>query len=142
LYKKTRGESVRLNIQFNYGSVDSLKGKAEYAGLVGDMLSRGSEQYSRSEMQDAFDSIKTYGGFGANTGGAWAWLASDRKNLVPALDIIAEGLKNPTFPQAELDQILKQAQTNIESALSQPQALANNLASRRLSPVEKGHPAY
>lgn len=142
LHKKTRGESVRLNIQFNYGTLDSLTDRAEYAGFVGDMLSRGTEKYSREELKDAFDNIKTYGGFGANTGGGWAWLASDRENLVPALDIIAEGLKNPTFPKAELDQLLKEAQTNIEFAMSQPQALASNLGGRRLSPVEKGHPLY
>lgn len=142
LHKKTRGESVRLNIQFNYGSLDSLKGKAKYASFVGDMLSRGSEKYSREELKDAFDSIKTYGGFGANTGSGWAWLASDRENLVAALDLIAEGLKNPTFPQEELDQLLKEAQTNVEFAKSQPQALASNLGSRRLSPVDNDHPTY
>lgn len=142
LHKKTRGESVRLNIQFNYGNLDSLTGKAEYASFVGDMISRGTDKYSREELKDALDSIKTYGGFGANTGGAWGWLESDRENLGAALDIIAEGLKNPTFPQKELDQLLKEAQTNIEFAKSQPQALANNVGSRRLSPVEKGHPHY
>lgn len=142
LHKKTRGESVRLNIQFNYGTLESLKGKAGYAGFVGDMISRGTEKYSREELKDAFDSIKTYGGFGGNTGGGWAWLASDRGNLVAALKIIAEGLKNPTFPQGELDQLLKEAQTNVEFAMSQPQALASNFASRRLSPDDKTHPGY
>lgn len=142
LHKKTRGEGVRLNIQFNYGTVDSLKGKARYAGLVGNMLNRGTEKYTREAMKDAFDGIKTYGGFGANTGGGWAWLHSNRQHLVAALDIIAEGLKNPTFPQDELDQLRQEMQTNLEFAMSQPQALANNLGSRRLSPVDKGHPAY
>lgn len=142
LKKKTRGESVRLNIQFNYGSLASLTGKAQYAGIVGDMLGRGSKQYNREEMKNAFDRIQTYGGFGANAGGGWAWLASNRDNLVPALGIIAEGLKNPTFPQEELDQLLQEAQASVESSLSQPQALANNFAQRRITPVAQNHPQY
>ncbi|MCP8900552.1 M16 family metallopeptidase [Gilvimarinus xylanilyticus] len=142
LKKNTRGESVRLNIQFNYGSLESLTGKAQYAGIVGDMLGRGSKQYSREEMKSAFDRIQTYGGFGANAGGGWAWLASNRDNLVPALGIIAEGLKNPTFPQEELNQLLQQAQASVESSLSQPQALASNFAHRRITPVAQDHPQY
>lgn len=142
LPKKTRGESVRVNIQLNYGSLDSLRGKARYASLMGEMLSRGTEKYSREEMKDAFDGIKTYGGFGANTGSGWAWLDSDRENLAEALAIVAEGLKNPTFPQEELDQLLKETQTSIEYDMSQPRARASNLGARRLTPVDEGHPSY
>jgi zinc protease len=142
LRKKTRGESVRLNIQINYGNLESLTGKAQYAGIVGDMLGRGSKQYSREQMKNAFDRIKTYGGYGANSGGSWAWLASNHDNLVAGLDILAEGMKNPTFPQNELDQLVQAHQANIESALSQPQALASNVAHRRISPVDENHPNY
>lgn len=140
--KKTRGESVRLNIQINYGTLDSLTNTQAYSGIVGQMLDKGTKNYTREQMKDQFDKLKTYAGYGSNTGSAWAWMETDKENLIPALRLLAEGLKHPVFPQAELDVIKSATKVSLEYSLQDPNTIAQTEASRRLLPVDKGHPHY
>lgn len=140
--KKTRGETVRVNIQINYGTLGTLKGTQAYAGMVGKMLDKGTKNYTREQMKDEFDKLKSYAGYGSNPGSAWAWIETDKANLIPALQLLAEGLKNPVFPEKELEVIKSATKVSLEYSLQDPNTIAQTEVARRLLTVEADHPHY
>jgi zinc protease len=63
-----------------------------------------------------------------------------RPNLIPALRLMAEVLKEPAFPQNEFDTYKAQQLAGIENARTDPGFLANNLFARMMTPYPADHP--
>ena len=55
LNKKTRGKSVVATMNFDIGNESALQNKSVVGSLAMSMISRGSKNYSREELQEEFD---------------------------------------------------------------------------------------
>ena len=68
LYKKNRGDEVRLDIVWQYGSLMNLKNNLEVFSLLSQMISKGTLKRSHQEIQVCLDKmmavIDTYFGIG------------------------------------------------------------------------------
>ncbi|MEK7731902.1 MAG: pitrilysin family protein, partial [Planctomycetota bacterium] len=151
LPKKTRGERVNVSLTLHYGSEAELKGKTDAASLVPTMLTMGTAKHSRRDIQDTFDKLKANvrisegaggGGFGRFTRGGGGGpgaisvsIETIRPNLSAVLDLVAECLRDSTFPEEEFEKQRKELLAAMEQQLSEPMALAPIELRRKLTPV-------
>ena len=142
LSKKSRGEQVNMIISLQFGDEASLKGRSTAAGIVGEMLMRGTAKHTRQQIKDEFDRLKAQvSGGGGPTGGSIT-IQTTRENLKAVLDLVAEVLKEPSFPQNEFDELKQLALASLENSKSEPQNMASRALSRYISPYPKGDVRY
>jgi zinc protease len=135
LPKKTRGESVFLSLTLRYGDAESLKGLGEAAGILPDLMMRGTKNQSRQQIKDALDKnfARLSAGMGMGMGrmlrglGGAAGLGTinftlqtKRANLAAVLDILRQILREPSFPPGEFDILKNETITGIEQNRSDP----------------------
>lgn len=142
LAKKTRGESVVFSLSNQMGDLKSLKGKSTIGDLAGSMLMRGSENYTREQLKDEFDKLKTNARIGGSAQSTFARLQTVKANLVPSIKLMAEVLQKPSFDKKEFEQLVSTTEVDIEQQLQDPQAIAFREYSRKQSPFDKSHPRY
>src|SRR5207248_230661 len=74
LPRKTRGGTVSALVELHYGDEKSLAGKNAVAQLVGSLLTRGTRNKTREQIQDEMDRLKARitvsGGGGGGFGGS------------------------------------------------------------------------
>ncbi len=113
LAKKNRGETVNVTISLNLGDEKSLFGQKVAAQVAGQMLSRGTTKYTRTQLSDELERLKVSGRVGG-TGGSFQ---TTRPNLEAALRLAAHVLKEPSFPESEFEQLRNQTVTSIQASL-------------------------
>jgi zinc protease len=149
LPKETRGDAVRGQMQFHFGTEAEFKGKTTAVGLVGSMLMRGTGKRSFQDIRDELDRLKarvnigTGGGFGADSvGPLFVGLETTRENVIEVLKLIGEILRDPAFKPEEFEIVKKEMLTGLEQQLSDPQARAFVSLSRRLDPWSPDNVRY
>jgi zinc protease len=124
LPKKTRGATVVANLQFHWGTLETLKGKGAAPGLGGALLMRGTAKHTRQQLQDEFDRLKMRVNVSGGLTGATASVSGVRTGLVEALRLAAEILQQPTFPESDFEEIRRARIAQLESARSEPGSIA------------------
>jgi zinc protease len=142
IQKKTRGESVTATLTLRFGSEETLTGRDTAATMVGQMLMRGTKNRTRQQIQDEISKMKATINVGGGLGSASASITTTRANLKPALDLVAELLKESIFPESELEQLRQQALASIERTRVEPTAIAVRALQRHLAPYPKGDLRY
>ncbi len=142
LPKKTRGESVVVRINFDLGNLEELRNLNVIPRMAGSMLDRGTEKYSREELQAEFDKLKAnvsaYGG-ATNSG---VTITTTKENLPAVLDLVEEVLKNPGFDEKELEILKQEMVVALEQQKQQPTSQVFRQLGRHLSPYDESHPFY
>jgi zinc protease len=142
LPKKTRGATVAVSATFRFGSEKSLWNRSPEASLTGQMLMRGTTEHNRQQIKDEFDRLKARVGVFGGATQATVSAEAKRETLVPVLKLLTEVLREPSFPEAEFDQLKQEQLAQIESSKSQPQSVAMTTFRRHLHPFEKGDVRY
>ena len=142
LPKKTRGETVVVNMLMSYGTAQNLNGKALVSEATGDMLMRGAAGLSRQAIQDEFDKLKAQVNVSGGAEYAYAGINTTRENLPAVLKLLTSILKQPSFDEQEFTQYKSTLKVDVEQNLQDPQRLAFNEYRRVQNPVAKGHPNY
>ena len=142
LPKTTRGNSVNVRIKLRMGDETSLMNKNMASGFAASMLERGSKTRSYQQIKDELDKLKArvyvYGsGQTAEVG-----MEASKENLMPALKIVMDYLKNPVFAANEFENIKQERLAGIEANKQEPQAIAFNVSERAMNPYPKGHTFY
>ncbi|HEY3351543.1 MAG TPA: pitrilysin family protein [Thermoanaerobaculia bacterium] len=142
LPKKTRGASVRGTITLHFRDVKSLSGKSAVADLTADMLERGTAKKTRQQIQDEINKLKARIRISGGTGTVGVSIETTKENLPSVLDLVAEILKEPSFPASELEILRQENLANIDQMKTEPQAVASTAFARRMRPYPKGDPRY
>ncbi|MBV8816864.1 MAG: insulinase family protein, partial [Acidobacteriaceae bacterium] len=124
LSKKTRGGAVQAFINLRFGDEKSAFGKQPAAQFAGQMLNRGTKNHSRQQIQDEFDKLKARVNFSGGATNAAVSIQTIHENLAATLKLVAEVLREPTFPDSEFDQVKQASLARVESMKSEPNALA------------------
>lgn len=130
LNKKTRGETVSVALALRWGDEQSLMGKRWIETFAKSMLTRGTDQYTRAQLDDEMAKLKM-------SGSIWAF-DTTRAHLPAALALQAHVLARANFPENELAQVRKQYLTQIEAQRNEPQAMASNAMALHLNRYPKG----
>jgi zinc protease len=150
LPKKTRGETVNLILRLRFGNDQSLKGLEAACDLVGPMLLRGTAKRTRQQIRDELDRLNVAPGlphagaavFSSDLGVVTINLQTRRANLPAVLRLLGEVLREPTFPQEELDLLRREVLEKLEKDRSDPQALSMYALHRRTDPYPPGDVRY
>lgn len=130
LPKKTRGETVSVALSLHWGDEKNLFGNQTIASMTHAMLSRGTTHFSRDQLSDEFDKLKI-------TGNVFSF-DTTRANLPAALKLMAQVLKEPSFPAAELEQLRQQTLVGIEAKRNDPSSVASQAMAHYFSRYPKG----
>jgi zinc protease len=135
LPKKNRGGTVVANLVVRFGDEKSLFGKQAVAQLVGAVLMRGTKNKSRQQIQDEMDKLKAQINVSGGVNNATLDIQTVEANLPGALRLAAEILREPSFPEAEFEQVRQQSIASIEEGRSEPQVLAVQGFERRINSI-------
>ncbi|MDW8480176.1 MAG: pitrilysin family protein [Xanthomonadales bacterium] len=143
LPKGTRGARVvgLLAMPLAGRSADWLP-HAERAQGVASMLLRGTGRRDRQQIADFLAERKAVLGFEQAGEELVARIETTRDHLSEVLELLAEALTEPAFPESELEALRRERLAELESLRSEPAALAGILLMRHLSPVQPGDPDY
>ncbi|GGY83983.1 M16 family metallopeptidase [Pseudoduganella plicata] len=132
LPKKNRGEAVSVNLRLHWGDEKNQFNKSMIAAMTGEMLTRGTSKYTRAQLADAMSKLKISGGiYGYET---------TREHLDAAVRLMAHVLKEPSFPEAEFEQLRQQWIVGIEANRNEPPALASQALEEYFDHWPKGDP--
>lgn len=142
LPKKTRGGTVVALVNLRFGTESSLFGKSDIAQFTGSMLMKGTKNKSRQQIQDEMDRLKARINVNGGPTSASATIETTDANLPAALRLVAEILREPSFPENEFETVRQQRLAAIEGMRSEPQALAVQAFRRHQSPYKRGDVRY
>jgi zinc protease len=129
---------VALNLVFQSGSDRDPLDKPGLAFMTADVLDEGTGTRDALQIADELESIGASLGVRSGTDGSFVTLNTLTKHLDKALDVFADVVTNPTFPQKEFDRLVDQRRT----ALIQQRDRAATIASLSFARLiyGTGHP--
>ena len=142
LPKRTRGQTVNLRLVLRFGSLATVSGKSISADLAADMLMRGTRNRTRQQIQDEFDRLKARVSLFGGSTSAQATIETTRPNLIPALRLLGEVLREPAFDAKEFDALRQENLAGLEEQRSEPTTQGSRAFGRYLTPYPKGDPRY
>ena len=142
LPKKTRGGRVELQLGLHFGDEKSLQGKSTVSQLAAAMLVRGTAKKSFQDLQDLQDKLKSRIWIGGSPGHYTLNIETLRDHLPAALDLAAEMLMSPSFPDKELELVKQERLAQLEQQLTDPSSIAWTAMQQITSPWPKTDPRY
>ncbi len=142
LPKKTRGETVHLALELQYGTAGSLTGQRAVASFAAKMLLRGTKTRTRQQFKDELDKLKVALSVSPQPQGVVVSMEVRKPQLLAALELLAEAVKAPGFDPKEYESLRREVLADAEQRKDDPNALGFNALQRAMSPFPKGHPLY
>jgi zinc protease len=138
LPKATRGNRVQADLTIRFGDEASLAGQNAVAQLTDALLMRGTKTKTRQQLQDEIQKLNAtinVGGGGLSSAGAS--ISTTAENLIPALRLAVEILREPAFPESDFEQIRNQRIAQIERGRTEPGTLVSQALQADLSPYPR-----
>lgn len=130
LSKSTRGSNVTVQMTLRIGSEASLQNKGTIASMTASMLDKGTKNKTREQINDAMDKLKTEVSIGGGGQTVTINVTTVRENIVAALALVKEQLREPSFPAEEFEKLRQENLSGIEQQRNEPQSLAFNVFNR------------
>jgi zinc protease len=128
---------VVVSVSVRAGSVLDPPGAGGLANLTAALLTRGTAKRTGPELDRAIEFVGGTLEAEAGRDTVSVSLAVLRKDLDLGLDLLAEVLREPTFPEAELSRKVREIQAVLERAEEDPETVASRALADVLYP---GHP--
>ncbi len=142
LAKKTRGETVQIQLRLHHGDEASLKGMAPRGGLAAAMLSLGTTKRDRQAFEDALDRLRAKLAIGGSETETSVRGRTVRAHLPDLLRLAAEALREPAFPAAEFEKLKRERTSALDEQRTDPQNIADRALERWDNPYAKGDVRY
>jgi len=142
LPKKSKGNTVQMRFDLHFGTLDNLRGKRGAAAGAGIIIGTGTETRTRAQLADAFSALKTEWELNGGSGWGHASLTTRRDALLPALELLAEAMRKPSFEPSEYEQGVRQTVQGIEQQSDEPGAVAGLALARAQQHYAADDPRY
>jgi zinc protease len=125
LVRQTELPIVSMNLVIKSGSTADPSGKLGIADYTADLLNKGTKTRNAVEIANQAQ------GIGSNVGAGAGWDSTNvstttlTKHLDKALELYADVVVNPTFPEAELNPIKQRAVIGLAQRKTNANAIAN-----------------
>jgi len=140
--KNNRGKIVNITFAIRNGSIDQLMNKGLVAGYTAKMLDKGTKTNTRQGIEDKLSAIKSSVSFRGSNGRVFAYVNSTEDNLMEALVLMTDMLKNPIFDATELEKLKTQDLARLEQNKTEPSFLASRKIGQINQRYKIGHPLY
>ena len=137
LPKATRNGRVQASLNIRFGDDRSLAGKNSIAQLTGGVLMRGTKTKSRQQIQDEIQKLNATINVNGSLAGASASISTTAENLIPALQLAMEILREPSFPVVDFEQLRTQRIAQADRGRTEPGVLVGQLLQANLSPYPR-----
>jgi zinc protease len=121
---------VAFNLVLHAGSDQDPLSQPGIASMTADVLDEGTTSKDALQISEEIESIGASFGVGSSWDASFLSLNCLSKFMAKGLDVFADVLINPTFPQKEFDRLQKQRITSLMQQKDQATAIANNAFSR------------
>jgi zinc protease len=142
LPKKTRGGTVQFVLKLHQGDEHSLIGRNTDGEFAAAMLMRGTSKHNRQEIGDALDALRARLSIAGDAEGTEVRGQTVREHVAETLRLVAEILREPSFPQSEFDKLKRERATEVESARSDPEDVAERALERYGNPYARDDVRY
>jgi zinc protease len=121
---------VSVNLMINGGASSEDDELAGVTDMTASLLTKGTKIRKAEAIAEQMEFL------GSGIGGSAGWMSTNigfnatTDKLDKAMEIFADVVLHPTFPQSEIDLYKSQAIDNLESSLKQPGTLARYVAAR------------
>jgi zinc protease len=132
LPKKTRGETVDVNLTLRFGSPESHMGFGDAPEFLGEMIGRGTATMSRLEIKDAIEKLNARVNISSGPGRLNVTINAKKADLPKALTFVCEVTAN--FPASEFELLKKEQVDELDKGRTDPATLARVAFRRKLSP--------
>jgi zinc protease len=128
---------IGLTLSFRAGSTSDPLGKEGLSRITARMLRRGAEGLTGTAIEETIDGLGAE--FSADVGGSTSSLSIEgiARNIDPLIDFIAQILATPTFDDAALQKLLREAEGELLEARDNDGSLVSRALRRTLF---EGHP--
>jgi zinc protease len=142
LPKKTRGNTVNIELNLRYGNERSLAPYVTAIEFLPEMLMRGTQSLTYEQLQDRLDELRCQVSTSGTNGLLSLSIETKRDSLPDVLSLVGDILRHPRFDPAEFDVLKRQAITASESRMTEPTVLAGLAVRRALAPFPKEDVRY
>ena len=142
LPKKSKGSTVEMRFDLHFGTLDNLRGKRGAGEGTGIIIGTGTETKTRAQLADAFSALKTDWELNGNAAQGHASLKTRRDTLIPALELLAEAMRKPSFSPDEYEQGKRQTVQGIEQQSDDPGSVAGLALARAQEHYAADDPRY
>lgn len=115
---------VTLDLVVDAGYASDAGGKAGTAKLAANMLDEGTRRRTALQLSDELQRLGAGLSTGSNLDQTTVSLNALKANLEGSLDLFADVLLNPSFPQPDFDRLKRQQAAGIGQELAQPNGIA------------------
>ena len=119
---------VRIETLFDAGYAADASARLGTSNLVMTMLDEGTKKRTSLEISDELAALGAELSADANLDQSTVTLNLLKDNLDASLDVYADVLMNPSFPESELERLKKQVSAGIKAEQNTPYSLALRLA--------------
>jgi zinc protease len=140
--KKTRANKVNAVLSLHYGDTKSLSAKGSAPSLAASMLMRGTAKRTRQQITDELNRLKAQVSIFGGVTGTRVNIETTRQNLPEVMTLVAEVLREPSFPANEFEQLKQQQLAQQEQFRREPQAVAMSALQQKLNSYPKDDPRY
>jgi zinc protease len=123
---------VDVAVQFDTGSVAAPADAPGLPTFVFGLLNKGTKKFDANELAAARDKIAMGGGFSAGDERSSFGYRILSSNLQPSLDLTAEMLRYPTFPEEELEKQKAQIRAYLSNLEQAPSRAAGSMFQRAI----------
>jgi zinc protease len=142
LQKKTRGDLVTGVLQFHFGNEAALRGRTTAGSLAAALLTTGSQKYNMTQLQDEMTRLKAELNVSGDESHLTISVRVPKENLTAALQLAAEIVQHPTYPEDQFNQIKQMLINSVSESNHQPQAVASKAIRRYTSPYKPEDSRY
>jgi zinc protease len=130
LFPDERVPLVSYRLAFHYGDANDPKGKTGLTSAIASMLTEGTESYTSRQLAEKIERLGA--SLSAHSSDDFTVVSASSLSLyaTEVLDMLAEALLRPTFPENELDLYRRNTVEHLKFQRSQSSFLAGEQAAR------------
>ena len=129
---------VNLNLMLDAGYASDQFSSAGTASLAMNMLDEGTKTKDALQLSEELSMLGANLGTGSNLDASFVNLSALKANLDQSLNLFADVILNPSFPEKELDRLKKETVVRIKREKAQPTAMGLRVVPQYL--YGKNHP--
>ena len=142
LPKEARGDRVNATISLQFGSLEALKGQRLNAIVTADLLLKGTDKYTREQINDRIDALGGEVGISGSGSDLTIGLSTTHANIDALAAFVLEVVQHASFAQEQLNEYTSKLTTSLKSSMTEPTAIASRMLTRHDNPWAKDDIRY